>query len=512
MPDRTCDESVQADGTRQGVTRHLSMRARKSILLYSPHFVSLEARSSPLYRAMPPLSHLAIAGPLRDAGYDVLILDAKWDEDWRARVSEVANDLLCAGVTSLTGPAVSDGLEFATYVKQLRPDLPVVWGGWHATFVAQQAMEDPRVDVVVRGMGERTFVEVARAIESNGSLREVLGIHFRDGDEIVSTADRPLEDINNFPSPAYELIQSERYLVKTREGKRLASTIFSRGCPYACDFCLDSRNKWLGLSIERMIADVEYWLTQGADRLQLYDGNFFLGRARLIEFCDALVARGLHSRISWIATAVGRRVANMDDELLARLKHAGLAQVAIGAESGSDELLTRITNKTTVEATLEAVRRLTRHGIEQYLFFMVGYPDEPDDALEKTFEFVMRLKKVNPNVALHLNFTTPLPGSEVFRIAVDRKLVEPPRSFEDWARFDYLKPNLFGVGRNYVRDVDRFQRFLNLAYPVPGVTMRLPATVQRLAQWRLERRYLGFPFELSMVNAFRSARARAREW
>ena len=40
--------------------------------------------------------------------------------------------------------------------------------------------------------------------------------------------------------------------------------------------------------------------------------------------------------------------------------------------------LTRITNKTTVEATLEAVRRLTRHGIDQYLFFMVGYPDEPE--------------------------------------------------------------------------------------------------------------------------------------
>ena len=100
---------------------------------------------------------------------------------------------------------MSDGLEFSGYVKQLRPDLPVIWGGWHATFAAGQAMEDPRVDVVARGMGERTFVDM-RVQSKNGPLRDIPGIHFRDGEGIKSTPDRPLEDINNFPPPAYELI------------------------------------------------------------------------------------------------------------------------------------------------------------------------------------------------------------------------------------------------------------------------------------------------------------------
>src|SRR4051812_25765932 len=81
---------------------------------------------------------------------------------------------------------------------------------------------------------------------------------------------------------------------------------------------------WIGLSTERMMADIEFWLGHGANRIQFYDGNFFLGRARLIEFCDAILARGFESRFVWIATAVGRRVAKMDDELLARLKRAGL--------------------------------------------------------------------------------------------------------------------------------------------------------------------------------------------
>ena len=52
------------------------MPARKTIVLYSPHFVSPAGRASRLYRAVPPLSHLALAGTLREAGYDVRILDA----------------------------------------------------------------------------------------------------------------------------------------------------------------------------------------------------------------------------------------------------------------------------------------------------------------------------------------------------------------------------------------------------------------------------------------------------
>jgi radical SAM superfamily enzyme YgiQ (UPF0313 family) len=132
---------------------------------------------------------------------------------------------------------------------------------------------------------------------------------------------------------------------------------------------------------------------------------------------------------------------------------------------------------------------------------MVGYPD----ALEKTLEFVVQLKKINSKVTLHLNFATPLPGSEVFRIAVERGLVEPPRSFEDWARFDYLKPNLVGVTADYVLRVNRFQQFLNVAYPLPGARRRWLAAVRKLAQWRLDRRYLDFPFALSLMHAFRAA-------
>jgi len=447
----------------------------------------------------------------------VRIIDSKWDLDWRREVRETIDQYMCVGVTSLTGPAVQDGLEFSAFVKSLAPDTPVIWGGWHSTFAARQAIEDPRIDVVVRGMGESSFVEMLEALETKRSLSEISGIHFRDGDRIVATPDRLPEDINRFPPFTYDLIDPSRYIQNVRAGVKLANTIFSRGCPYACDFCLDSRNKWMGLSVERMMADIEFWIAQGANHIRFYDGNFFLGKPRLVEFSNAILARGLEQKFRWVATAVGNRVVQMDDDLLALLKRAGLKQVAIGAESGSDELLERITNKTSVQNTLEAIRRLTRHGINQYLFFMVGYPGEPDDALERTLDLAFAAKKINPQVGLFLNFTTPLPGSEVMRIAVERGEVQQPRTFEDWARFDYMRPNLAHIGQEYVDQVIRFQKLLHLAFPEEDSVMAyrplLNAVTQplrRLARWRLDRKFYGWPLELGALDAMRSVRRAIR--
>jgi radical SAM superfamily enzyme YgiQ (UPF0313 family) len=447
------------------------------------------------------VSHLALAGPVRDAGYDVRMLDARWDTDWKREVRERVDQLACVGITSLTGPSVADGLQFASYVRELRPEVPIIWGGWHATFAARQAAEDPRVDVVVRGFGESTFVELLAAFRSGRSLREIHGISFREGQEIIETPDRPLEDINRFPPPAYDLIDPARYIHNLRPGVRQAGVIFSRGCPFECDFCLDSRSKWLGLTVDRMMAEIEFWLGLGVNQIVFFDGNFFLGNQRIVEFCEAILARGLEKKFRWSGTAVGHRVVQMDDELLDLLARAGLRSMAIGAESGSQELLSRITNKTTVEHNIEAIRRLTRHGISQYLSLLVGYPGEPADALDLTFRLAHQAKRINPNAEIQVNFTTPLPGSEVFRYAVERGLVEEPRTFGDWARFDYLQPNLLQLTPAYARRVRRFVRQLKIAFPGIHVAAGggsqewAKRPIRRVLRWHLGRKYSRSPLE-----------------
>jgi anaerobic magnesium-protoporphyrin IX monomethyl ester cyclase len=493
------------------------------VVLYMPHYISREWASSADYLAVPPLPYLALGQPLREAGYEVEIVDAKWEPDLPARLADLLKDAVCLGVSAMTGYSLRDGLYASGLAKQIRPDLPVIWGGWHTSFVSRQAVMDPRVDVGVKGQAERSFVEVLDALRERRSLREVRGIAFREGDQAVETPELPPVDLNDLPPPAYDLVDVSRYIRRGPGTVRHANTILSRGCPYQCDFCLDSRKKWFALSVARVEAELKFWVLQhGANSVRFYDGNFFLGRERLMDIARMITGGELRGRFTWTATGVASRLATFDGELLDALREAGCRQVAIGAETGSDELLQQITNKTTVEQTTEAVRRLTRHGINQYLFFMVGYPDEPEGTLEATLRLVARLKAINPQLELQMNFCMPLPGSRMFEKAVAKGLFKEPRTFEDWGELDVAHSNLTrGIAPSYEETVRRFLEYLLLAYPnryhrdsalarlLQNPLGRLGyAPLRRAALWRVERQAFSFPLEARLYRSLQSLRAR----
>jgi radical SAM superfamily enzyme YgiQ (UPF0313 family) len=501
------------------------MPASKGLVaLYVPHYVDPRRWAlSADYMATPPLPYLALGGPLQAAGYTVRIIDAKWEPDPLRLVAEAAREAVCFGVTGLTGYAVRDGLLASAAAKEANPDLPVVWGGWHSSWAARQAVEDPRVDVVVKGQGERSFVEVLEAFAERRALDGIAGIAYRGPDgRPCETPDRLAEDVNRLPPPAYELVDVARYIRVGPGPVRHANLICSRGCPYHCDFCLDSRNKWFGLSLERMEAELRFWVMGHAvNSVRFYDGNFFMGRDRLREIARMITGGELASRFSWTATGVAKRLLHLDGAVLDELHASGCHQVAIGAESGSDELLAQITNKTTVEETTEAVRLLTRHGINQYLFFMVGYPDEPADTLHKTLSLIARLKAINPALELQLNFCVPLPGSIMFRKAVEKGLFPEPQRFEDWAEQDVSRPNLPHIGPEYAHTVRQFLRYLLLAYPQrhrrDSLVARILdhplarvayAPVRRAARWRIEKQAFALPVEAMVYDRLRSLRAR----
>jgi radical SAM superfamily enzyme YgiQ (UPF0313 family) len=224
--------------------------------------------------------------------------------------------------------------------------------------------------------------------------------------------------------------------------------------------------------MDRIRADLEFWvLQQRADNIRFYDGNFFLGRPRLEEFSRMVLDGELAGRFRWSATGVGNRLVRLDGETLTLLRRAGCSQVAIGAESGSDELLRQITNKTSVEHTKEAVRLLTRHGINQYLFFMVGFPEEPENALDETLRLIHELTQLNPEVEIQVNFCVPLPGSQTFRTAVARGQFEEPKAFADWASFEYTRPSLKHIGKDYRQRVRRFTSCMKLRQPARTLMM-----------------------------------------
>ena len=131
----------------------------------------------------PPLGLLSLAASLREAGYRPVIIDGALDGDYRARINAELEDCFAFGVSLLTGPMIHDAIEVSRFVKFRRPDLPVIFGGWHPSLMTAQTLREEFVDIVVRQQGERTLVEVLNRLAAGSEPDLVAGCWFKRGGE-----------------------------------------------------------------------------------------------------------------------------------------------------------------------------------------------------------------------------------------------------------------------------------------------------------------------------------------
>jgi anaerobic magnesium-protoporphyrin IX monomethyl ester cyclase len=123
----------------------------------------------------PPLCLLSLAAPLLKEGYEVVVIDQVITPDTPERIAAACNGAICFGVSVLTGPMITAALRAARIAKAAHPQLPVIFGGWHPTLAADQTLENGLVDMVVRGQGESTLLEVVRRLCARDGLDGVAG-------------------------------------------------------------------------------------------------------------------------------------------------------------------------------------------------------------------------------------------------------------------------------------------------------------------------------------------------
>ncbi len=155
-----------------------------------------------------PLPLVYLAWALRRASYEVEILDTRIHSfDQMSR-----DDYLFVGISSMTGPMIRDGLRFARHVRERNPKIPIVWGGIHVTLLPEQSLENDLVDIVVRGEGELTVVELAGALAAGGALSKVRGISYKQDGVVRSNPDREFMDMDQIDIELpYDLLEMEKY-------------------------------------------------------------------------------------------------------------------------------------------------------------------------------------------------------------------------------------------------------------------------------------------------------------
>lgn len=439
-----------------------------------------------------PLALLALGSHLPHERYDVVIVDGRLEDDPVAAVLANLDGAICFGVTVLTGAPIRDAIRMSRAVKAARPDLPVVWGGWHPSMFGEECLAELSVDVTVQAQGEATFLDVVERLERGDSLEGCLGCTYRDTDGSVRVnPGRPLADINAFRAHDYALIPVERFY--QLKGKPQFDYIGSQGCRFRCAFCADPfvyKRGWVGLAPERVGQEIDsWWRRYHFTDVNFQDETFFTSERRVVAIAEEFIHRRLP--ISWAATMRADQCVRLSEDVLQTCKRSGLRRLLVGVESGSPDMLKRIAKDITVEQVLETAERCRALGLRVQFPFIVGFPGEDEASVAASIGLAKRLRAMSPDFETHFFYFKPYPGSPITREAVDRGYVLP-RALEDWADFDYVGSAGPWVSVEKYRRMERFKFYQRLAWDRVPMWKR---PMQALARWRCRFDAYGFPLE-----------------
>jgi anaerobic magnesium-protoporphyrin IX monomethyl ester cyclase len=358
-----------------------------------------------------PLGIGYIAAVLEKNQYEVSVIDCQALRPTRNQLKAelIRNHPDVVGVTSTT-LTYKPALEIVKTAKEALPNCLLILGGPHVTVLDEQTLnETPEADIIVRGEGEQTMLELADLVSRSDlkNLPEVEGITFRKNGKIVHNKDRAfIQNLDELPHPAYEHFQLSKYEVS---GKMYLPIITSRGCPFQCTFCLASRmcgKRFRTRSPKKVVDELE-WLrdVHGADIFAFYDDTFTFDIKRTHEICEEIKNRGFD--LPWDCRT---RVDRISTEVLSKMRDANCQLVHFGVESGSQKMLSAMKKGTTVEQNETAIRWAKEAGISVAISVVVGYPGETADMLKQTFNFI---RKTGPDY-VYVCQAIPYPGTELF--------------------------------------------------------------------------------------------------
>jgi anaerobic magnesium-protoporphyrin IX monomethyl ester cyclase len=335
------------------------------------------------------------------------------------------------GITSTT-PTIRSALLSARVAKEVCPNAIVVLGGPHATFMDEQILsKNPEVDVIVRGEGEQTLVELVDTVFKSNTkhLHKVAGITFRKNGQIIRTPNRPLiENLDELPRPAYEHLPLKKYRLF---GKSILPIMTSRGCPFQCAFCVSSRMGGIRFRARspKSVADELDWLrgTYGADAFTFYDDVFTLDAERTLKICEEIKKRKIG--LPWDCQT---RVDRISKEVLMKMREAQCQLVSFGVESGSQQILDAVGKETTVEQNERAIRWAKEAGLSVSVSVILGYPGETTDTLRQTMDFI---RKTKPDY-VYLTLAMPYPGTALYNLLKDLGW----SMSTDWSHYDLQTP------------------------------------------------------------------------
>ncbi len=453
-----------------------------------------------------PLSVLALAAVL-EGREEYAIVDGNIDHDVTNTIVRLIDEhqVEMLGVTCMPGPQMAAAMETSREVRRLRPQVPIVWGGYFPSTYPDAALNARYVDYAVRGQGEDTLLELLDALRNSHDLEAIAGLSYKDMFGLHRhNPERLMKGPDSFPWTPFHRVPVEKYLRPSFFGRRTAVHHASIGCPFRCSFCgvhatYGTRERFE--SPERTEAILRHLVTKyGADSVQFYDMNFFLREDHARDLAERLAPLNLR----WWCEARVDVMSRYSDETLAALRRGGCTMIFFGAESGSDWALKEMKKGITTEQTLQVAGRMRNFGIIPEFSFVVGNPGDPERDTRETLQFIRKIKQLDPRSEIIIYHYTPVPQRGSMYGEIDGQ-IEFPTTPDEWASkrwMDFtlrIDPNTPWLKRNTKKLIDNFETVVSSRWPTVQ-DIRAPrwsrALLQGLSAWRYSAKVYGYPKEL----------------
>lgn len=309
-------------------------------------------------------------------------------------------------------PTFNQALLLARIGRQTLPAAWIVCGGYHPTLKPEEVMREECVDIAVLGEGEESFRAIVEARRRGADFGGIPGTMMRDAQGTLhrqAPAPFDRDRLDRLPFPARHLFATD-YTYPDALHPRVAPIFTSRGCPGRCTYC-NTHNMYARLafrSAKSVVDEIEDLVRrQGFQEIHIWDDNFTTDKARVYAIRDELKRRNL--RIP-IALPGGIRADSVTREVMEALQEMGVYSLAIGVESGVQEILDQAHKGITLEQIRQTVLWAKEFKIETWAFFLFGLLGETPETLRRTIDFALAL---DPDVA-KFHILKPYPGSRIY--------------------------------------------------------------------------------------------------
>ncbi|HOY31893.1 MAG TPA: radical SAM protein [Bacteroidales bacterium] len=365
---------------------------------------------------MPPYAFLYLERAIRDLSLNVIIIDERFDDDWKEILISNAQRLMLVGLSVAIGNQLISAIKISDFIKN-QLNVPVIWGGWLPTWKPELCLSHPLIDFVAVGQGELIFSKLVTTLikqnlnNASESFSEIPGLGYKVNDKMFINHSHKHLNYSDFPPVNLSLINIKQYTLYSKNKKSKSFHYFaSYGCPYRCNFCfpeMEWRGKWFHNEIKIIINELRHIVNEanGINYIIFDDINFFGNRAFVMNLCRELIKNEFH--FQWNASGHIKNILyDYSYEDLEIIKQAGCESVFVGAESGDQRVLDKLNKDLTVDEIIAFVKKMHHAQIKNSCSFMVFFPENACTDFKLTIKLVMRLMTISPyfHYAIHYYF------------------------------------------------------------------------------------------------------------